>query len=325
MRGTVPENILKRSITKHLPKNSSAFKTGPGADHALLSDDTVLASGFAGEEIGGELTAGETAYIIAANNLATGHASPGYMMIYITAGRECPEEKLRKEMLRMSKLAADRAVAVAGGNTAFAGEGDSYSVTVTLIGKKKEEYGEIRRPQISDCIITVGAAGHFGISRLIEARYEELKKRFGGRFLKNACMDMLEADITATAELLGDRAFLLHDISYGGCYRTYKDLSEMTGYGVRIIHEGVPVRQDTIEISEYFGINPYQLLGIGGFTAVVDKDAAEQLTQELRDAGYAAAVSGQLTESNDKVVISERYELNRFLTPYKEDEIYKVL
>ena len=82
----------------------------------------------------------------------------------------------------------------------------------------------------------------------------------------------------------------------------------------------IPVRQETIEICEFFGLNPYELISGGSLLMAAD-DGAE-LVRELAKIGVPATVIGKIRSGNDRVVINE--DERRFLEPPKPDEIYKV-
>ncbi len=82
----------------------------------------------------------------------------------------------------------------------------------------------------------------------------------------------------------------------------------------------LPIRQDTIEISEFFDINPYKLLS-GGSLIIIAADGT-RVVRELEKTGQNAVIVGATTDSNDRVLISG--EERRFLETAQTDEIYKV-
>ena len=82
----------------------------------------------------------------------------------------------------------------------------------------------------------------------------------------------------------------------------------------------IPVRQETIEICEFFELNPYELVSGGCLLMVADK--GYDLVRELEEEHIPAAVIGKTTGDNDRIVINK--EERRFLEPRKPDEIYKI-
>lgn len=79
-------------------------------------------------------------------------------------------------------------------------------------------------------------------------------------------------------------------------------MAEASGIGLDIDLKKLPIRQDTIEISEFFDINPYKLLS-GGSLIIVAADGTRVL-RELEKTGQNAVIVGATTDSNDRVLIS---------------------
>ncbi len=325
-KGTISANILNRSITRHVVKKDNGIIRGAGGDFAAFNGSEVMlsASGFCEDGTVYDLTPGVLAEVIAENNLSTAGAEPEYMNIFITAGEACTEDKLRREMSELTSLAKDRKIAVIGGNTAYAGDGEGYSVTVNLLGeacdKKAISFASTdprREARAGDYVIVSGYAGHFGVSQLIKSKREFLEKRFSKSFLDEALMDPADYRISML-----DGLYLMHDISYGGVYRALYDLSEWTGLGISIIHEELPIRQDTIEICEVLDINPYCLFGVGVMTGLCHEAELEKIRSCEDFETGKLHIAGRLTEQKEKIVTSAEYRMKRFLTPYDRDEIY---
>mgnify|MGYP002587276551 CR=1 FL=1 len=74
------------------------------------------------------------------------------------------------------------------------------------------------------------------------------------------------------------------------------------------------------EVCEYFNLNPYMLRS-GGTLLLACANGA-RIVEQLKNAGVQAAVIGQTTAGNDRLI---RYDDEaRFLEPPKMDEYYKV-
>ena len=97
-------------------------------------------------------------------------------------------------------------------------------------------------------------------------------------------------------------------------------MAEASGIGLDIDLKKLPIRQDTIEISEFFDINPYKLLS-GGSLIIIAADGT-RVGSELDKTGLNAAFVGASSDSNDRVRISG--EERRFFETAQTDEIYKV-
>ena len=81
----------------------------------------------------------------------------------------------------------------------------------------------------------------------------------------------------------------------------------------------IPVRQETIEICEYFDINPYNVLSGGSLLAAAKEGTA--LAEALTRKGIPTVVIGRLTKGNDRILWNEGNK--RFLDRPQKDEMYK--
>lgn len=76
----------------------------------------------------------------------------------------------------------------------------------------------------------------------------------------------------------------------------------------------VPLKQETVEICEFFDLNPYQLISSGSMLIACDK--GHDLVELLKREGIHSAVIGKFTDNNDKVIIYDEGE-TRYLEPPK--------
>ena len=79
----------------------------------------------------------------------------------------------------------------------------------------------------------------------------------------------------------------------------------------------IPVRQETIEICEVLGVNPYELYGAGALQIVSEKGTA--LLHELEKAQIPAAIIGKITQDKGKVILNG--DEVRFLDRPKHDAL----
>ena len=99
------------------------------------------------------------------------------------------------------------------------------------------------------------------------------------------------------------------------------ELAESSGIGLEIDLKKIPIRQETVEVCEFFGINPYQLISSGSM--LIAAEDGSLLVQELQKQGIHAVLVGKATKGNDRILLNE--EERRFLEPPRADELYKVV
>ena len=112
-------------------------------------------------------------------------------------------------------------------------------------------------------------------------------------------------------------ASAMHDVSEGGIFGALWELANSAGVGLEIDLKKIPIRQETIEICEFFDLNPYKMLS-GGSLLIAAEDGNE-VVRELEKASIPAVVIGKATDSNDRVLISD--DERRFLETTQTDEL----
>jgi hydrogenase maturation factor len=85
----------------------------------------------------------------------------------------------------------------------------------------------------------------------------------------------------------------------------------------------IPIRQETVEIAEFFHIDPYRLESKGTILAVLDDALAAK--NALREIGVESEIIGNTESSNAKIILFDRDKEKRYLDKPKDDEILKVL
>ena len=113
----------------------------------------------------------------------------------------------------------------------------------------------------------------------------------------------------------------MYAVREGGIFGGLWDFAQSNGVGLVIDLKKIPVKQETIEVCEFFDVNPYKLLSGGNLLIATSK--GNQLVAQLAQEGISAAVIGTTTADNDRIVTNE--EETRYLEPAREDEVYKVL
>lgn len=197
-------------------------------------------------------------------------------------------------------------------------------VVVTVAG----EYDQ--KDRIADALLTAragqdivyaGWAGLEGMLRIIGEKEAELRKRFTPAFIGQ--MKAYDSEMCGLPKIAAADAVsvsVMRQVSHGGILASLWDLAKDTGLGLTVDLKKIAVRQETIEVCEHFRLNPYQLASGGSFLMVSEN--GEALADALKQKGIQAAVIGQLTDSNDKVI--HNGEDMRYLDRPAPDELMKI-
>ena len=72
-----------------------------------------------------------------------------------------------------------------------------------------------------------------------------------------------------------------------------------SGVGLDIDLKSIPIRQETVEVCEALGLNPYILMSSGSM--LISTRDGHGLVRESSKAGIHAAVVGKATQGNDPI------------------------
>jgi hydrogenase maturation factor len=112
----------------------------------------------------------------------------------------------------------------------------------------------------------------------------------------------------------------MQDVSEGGIFGALWEIAKSVGVGLEIDLKKIPIRQETVEICEFFDLNPYKIVS-GGCLLIATTDG-NGMVLELEKAGIPATVIGKATDSNDRVLLNE--DERRFLETTQTDELYNL-
>lgn len=170
-------------------------------------------------------------------------------------------------------------------------------------------------------IVYAGWAGLEGMLRIIGEKEAELRERFTPAFIgqmKAYDSELCGLSKIAVADAMG--VSVIRQVSRGGILASLWDLAKDTELGLNLDLKKIAVRQETIEVCEHFRLNPYQLASGGSFLMLTEN--GEALADALNQKGIQAAVIGQLTDSNDKII--HNGEDMRYIDRPAPDELMKI-
>ena len=324
--GKIPESVLKRSVFKqiHTKRSEVLLGAGVGEDCAAiqLSEDEICI--MSTDPITGTATdIGNLAIHITMNDLASAGAEPIGVMLTILLPEDATEAVLKEMMSQIEKACADANVQIMGGHTEVTRAVNQPLVNVCGVGKaNRGELVSTGGAKAGDDIIVTKWIGLEGTSIIAKEKEEELLKRYPAQLVDTAkeferYLSVLPE--AATAVKSGVNA--MHDVTEGGIFGALWEMAEASGVGLEIDLKKIPVKQETIEVCEFFGINPYELISSGSMLMAAPD--GNTLVRELEKQGIHAVVVGKAAAGNDRVLINE--DERRFLEPPKTDELYKVV
>lgn len=324
--GKVPENVLKRSVMKQLHYKRDEVVLGPGigedcAALALAEDEIFVMS--TDPITGTAKDIGKLAIQITANDLASAGAEPIGVLLTILLPDGTREIALKRIMEQMELACREAKMQILGGHTEVTAVVNQPVVNVAGVAKaKKGSLISTAGARAGMDIVVSKWVGIEGTMIFAKEKEAELKEHFPADFVDTAIgFDRYLSVVPEAAVATQSSVAAMHDVTEGGLFGALWEMAEASGVGLEIDLKKIPIRQETVEICEYFDVNPYGLISSGMMLmASADGNA---LVLALQESGIPATVIGKATEGNDRVII--RDEERRFLEPPKTDELYKVL
>ncbi len=337
--GKVSEPILKRSVLKYLQPNNEYIMQGAavGADCALFSEkasncaDEKGSEGCVTEEVAIEKgrvlavatasVSGEKSSRVAAhaimrgtNNLAAGGAKAFAVQLHIMLPERYREIALKRLMEAAVETARELQVTISGGHTESLPDIQTPIVSVTALGYVVKEVAEkvCDKVKPGQDIVMTKWIGISDTARLAQEKEEELLSRYPLFFIKSAQnLEQFYSVIPEAATAVKSGVSAMHDVAGGGIFGALWELGERFDVGLQVVLKKIPIKQETVEVCEFFGYNPYEIRSDGALLMITDDSHA--LIEELDKQGIVAAVIGVTTDGNDKVILND--DEKRFLEP----------
>lgn len=321
--GKIPESVLKRSVFKqiHTKREEVLLGAGVGEDCAAikLADDEMFV--ISTDPITGTAAdIGHLAIHVTMNDLASAGAKPIGVMLTILLPESVQETDLKKMMKQMEQVCNELNVQIMGGHTEVTKVVNQPLISVCGVGKAKVgKLVSTSGANPGDDILASKWIALEGTSIIAKEKEAELLQRYPGELVRTAQeFDQYLSVLPEAKVAVMSGVSAMHDVTEGGIFGALWELAESSGVGLEIDLRKIPVKQETIEVCEFFHINPYELISSG--CMLMASPDGNTLVRELKKAGIHAAVIGKATAGNDRVLLNE--EERRFLEPPKPDELF---
>ena len=309
--GKIGRNVLDRSVFKRIqgPRQTE--------DCVLLEDGIAVTA----DPITLRTSRiGELAVYAAIGDLSAAGAEPLSFSPVILLPPDTEESLLREIMDQIGETCRKTGFAVRGGHTEVTPAVNRPVVTGTASGRLRKK--DAFHPGPGTPVFMTKWAGLEGTYLLAAEKEKELLSRFPASMVartKRFREWLGTAEESAAA--LGSGNCLMHDLSEGGIFAALWSFADMTGAGLDIDLKQIPLRQETIEYTDYFGINPYQMESAGSL--LIAPEDPEALMREMTAAGIPCGVIGTLT--GDRARILRNGEEVRYLDLPGPDSLIGIL
>lgn len=180
-------------------------------------------------------------------------------------------------------------------------------------------------------VIMLGFAGLQGSISIAENKADELQTRFALSFMQQAIMEkkeLLNKDkILKIKEIMNEGAvacesgeYEMYELGSCGVFMGLWNMAQEAGVGLEIILNQIPIKQETIEICNFYDINPYQMLSGGSWLFFTPH--GNRVVQKLHQMSIPASVIGITTNNKDRVICNG--DERRFIEKKYEEALDKI-
>lgn len=323
--GNVSQTVLRRSILKQLHTTREEAVITPSveemcagievdADRQVIFSNTTL---YGDEK---DLAVFAMAHVL--NDIATRGAEPIGVNLSILLPPHAYESRLKAMVEHAERAAGAQNVQILNAKAEVSPV--ISKAVVTAVGVGAVEKGRLLQSKMAKAdqdIVLTKWIGLEGMLRIVREKEEELSKRFVPVFMNQ--VKALEENLFAVKELKLAAEYgvsAMHQITGGGILAALWNLAESAELGMEVELKDISIKQETIEICEYFHLNPYQMTSAGSVLMIADN--GKELAGQLEKIGVQAAVIGKMTEGNERVILSNSEK--RYLDRPAQDELLKI-
>lgn len=316
--GRVTQTIWNRSVKKQIQKvnrNSTGKTAWEESSSELVSDDKDFV--WSSASVSGKAPAQvKYAVIKAAGDLAAKRVRPTAVSVQILFPESSDEQELKDIMRILTEICEETGLAI----TCVQAESAEYVlrtvIQITAVGVKENSKQQMKKWFPGTEIILCGYTGLEGTLRLVEEAEADLRTRFTPSFIEKTkrCKEslilpeqILKLPEEAKSRQCGD----------GGVLCGLWELAESEKTGFEIDFSKLALKQETVEICEFFQLNPYLLTSAGSYLVLTEH--GEETLESLKNAGVPAVRIGFVKEQNARTLVNG--EETRYLDRPAPDEL----
>lgn len=322
--GKLPEHTFKRSVLNTIRYRNAETGCGAaiGQDGAVIGDMVTSMASTAFSYTGNELYALDNAL----NNTIAAGGKPYGISLAVLLPEHSEESTLRGIMDRLSKRAQEYKMEILGGHTELIPSVQLPTVVVTAYGTR---FFSSRLAEVTEDmdIVMTKWAGLYGGAILATLKEEALVTRYPASYIRKTTQYLKQTSLLPELSVLEavvaekpDCIYTAHDVANGGVFGALWQMLSACNCGARIPYQTIAMKQEIIEVAEYFELNPYMMNGQGSLLLVTKE--GDFLVERMQQAGICANVIGKTTKKKDRII--EVGEEERFLVPPKGDALNAV-
>lgn len=302
--------------------------------------EEVLMSGKLGEdcsfvEIGNEVlvlttdpvtaatkNVGSIAFDINLNDISTSGATPVGIMITLLLPQGSDFNDVKDIMQEIHDKCVENKISILGGHTEITDAVTRTIVSITIIGKgKEEEIITSENLKVGDSLLVSKKLAIEGTYLIYNEFTEQVKDIITKEDKKT--IEEFKNQLSVRKEgIAGKNAkvSLMHDVTEGGILGACHEVCEGKGLGCILYEDELPFDEVTLKICKKVGVDPYRLISSGSMLFATSNPKA--LIEELQKQNIDCTLIGKVTEK-DFILIDKNGD-EKLIDPPTRDEIYRL-
>ncbi|MHB8921266.1 MAG: hydrogenase expression/formation protein HypE [Halothiobacillus sp.] len=323
--GRVMRRLIETVFVRHLgnpwlsPLSDAAIlpnRLEPDQDLVFTSDGvTVQPLFFPGGNIGSLAVHGTI------NDLAVSGATPLYLSVNTFLEEGLPLAQLQQIIASMAEAAQACNVHVVTGDTKVLPRGLCGGLYFGISGIGVRPRGLTLgsdRIQAGDVVLVSGPVGDHGIAVLLA------REQFG----LSGTLESDSASVLPLTQAVLDLPGLrfMRDPTRGGLATVLHEIALVTGMGIQLMAEQIPIRGSVQSVCDMLGYDPLYLACEGRVVAVVSVEQADEVLQLWQDLpqGREARRIGTVVPDHRRVLIKNEWGGERTLQELEDDPLPRI-
>ena len=317
--GRYSYNAQQRSIVRPIQKVqklAEGFAQNYDSAVVQLDENSVIASSAVMAVHKKEDVA--IAFYRACNTIAAQHGTPLLVNASFVWQEESEEARMAELTAHLAALCKQEKIQLGAVTATVSSFVQCGIVTISAVGSANDDDAQSKSTDLAGSTLCMaGHAGLAGIGLLASAGEEALTKQYTQGFIRQAQKFLTQLSLRPVKEALEEIDSYMYPVQEGGVLTALWNFADGAGIGFDIDMRKIPIRQESVEISEFYGINPYQLMGDGA--CLIASTQPEKVCAALAQAGIPCCIIGQITDEHARII--RRDDEVRYLDKPAQDEL----
>ncbi len=322
--GKVPAETLRKTVFRHLGVERREVLLGPslGEDGSIIKIGKKLLISAMDPITGSSDRIGWLAVHINANDVATFGVHPAFFSSCILLPENSTENIVERICSQIDDAAKDLDMTVIGGHSEVTlGLSRPIIVGCAMGITDDGKYVTTGGSKPGDKLILTKGAGIEGTAILASEAYSYLRNTIDENILRSAAKFYDQISVVKDAILAFNVGGVnaMHDPTEGGIAGGIHEMADAANLGVKIFEDKIMIAQETLEICNFFHIDPLQLISSGALLISASPHSAERILKELSSHGIQAAVIGEFLEDpKERLLIDAEGAIKDLVRPLSD-------